>query len=54
MKTNSKKVQAGVKVSVAIKAGGFGGNHNRALLSVKSGLKAGAGINHANHTRRLA
>jgi hypothetical protein len=55
MKTNSK-AQAGIKVTTAIKAGGFTWNHNRKLngLSVKSGIKAGEGIYVANHSRRLS
>jgi hypothetical protein len=55
MKTNSK-IQAGVKVTTAIKAGGFFQNRNRRLigLSVKSGIKAGEGIYAANHSRRLS
>jgi hypothetical protein len=55
MKTNSK-IQAGVKVTTAIKAGGFRDNHSRKLLglSVKSGIKAGEGIYVSNHSRRLA
>jgi hypothetical protein len=55
MKTISKN-QAGVKVAVGIRAGGVNPNHNRKLtaLAVKSGLKAGEGILHSNHSRRLA
>lgn len=56
MKTNSK-IQAGVKVNTAIKAGGwFYINHNRKLrgLSVKSSVKAGEGIYAANHSRRAS
>jgi hypothetical protein len=52
MKTNSQK---SIKVSTAIKAGGFGPyNHNRKALSVKTGIKAGEGIAYGNHSRRLA
>ena len=54
MKTNAK-IQAGVKVAAAIKAGGLQLNHSRRLaLSVKSGIKAGEGILSPNHNRRLA
>jgi hypothetical protein len=53
MKTNSKK-QTGIKVTSGLKAAGLGGNHNRRALSVKSGIKAGNGIAHANHNRGLA
>lgn len=54
MKTNSKNTTA-IKVTTAIKAGGIMNNHSRRLaLSVKSGIKAGEGILHANHSRRLA
>ena len=52
MKTETKAL----KVTTGIKAGGFGGNHNRKMrgLTVKSGIKAGDGILHANHNRCLA
>jgi hypothetical protein len=42
-----------LSVRSGIKAGGFGGNHNRRALSlaVKSTVKAGSGIHHANHSR---
>jgi len=55
MKTNSK-TQAGVKVAAGVKAGGLQANHCRRLLglAVKSGIKAGQDILHANHNRRLA
>ena len=55
MKTNSKKVQSGVKVLSNVKGGGiWGPNSNRTMLAIKSGLKAGDGILAANHNRRIA
>jgi hypothetical protein len=48
------KIQAGVKVNTAIKAGGFTCNHSRKIngLSVKSGIKAGGFT--CNHSRKIS
>jgi len=60
MKTNQRDTKAAVKVTTGVKAGAFSGtggyNHNRRAmsLSVRTGIKAGSTIAHANHNRRLA
>jgi len=54
MKTTTKNT--GIKVTTNVKAGGFApgfNNHNRKILKVATGLKAGKMIPCANHSRRV-
>jgi hypothetical protein len=49
------QTRTGIKVVAGIKAGGLQFNHNRSVvvIRVRSNVKAGAGIQLKNHSRRL-
>jgi len=44
----------GIKVKAFVKAGGFGGNHNRCGLKVQTSVRGGYKLMNNNHSRRLA
>ncbi len=44
--TSDKTTKGGLTVQTAIKAGGFIYNHNRGVLKVRAGVKAGGLPNH--------
>ena len=50
MKTTTKN--AGIKVTVGVKAGGLNPNHNSSGLKVKAGVRAGVTELKPNHTAR--